>query len=65
MDAWVRSGFATDGLHRVMRGERIGTLFHKEAQDIVVQKERGAREMAVAAKDASRRLQVGHLLFWS
>ena len=41
-----------------MRGEHIGTLFHKDAHLWVNLKETGARDMAVAARDASRRLQV-------
>jgi delta-1-pyrroline-5-carboxylate synthetase len=41
-----------------MRGEHIGTLFHKDAHLWFDLKETGARDMAVAARDASRRLQV-------
>lgn len=55
---WEGSGCTADGLQRVMRGEHIGTLFHKDAHLWVNLKETGARDMAVAARDASRRLQV-------
>lgn len=55
---WEESGCTADGLQRVMRGEHIGTLFHKDAHLWVDMKETGARDMAVAARDASRRLQV-------
>jgi hypothetical protein len=55
---WEGSGCTADGLQRVMRGEHIGTLFHKDAHLWFDLKETGARDMAVAARDASRRLQV-------
>jgi hypothetical protein len=41
-----------------MHGDHIGTLFHKDAHLWVDMKETGARDMAVSARDASRRLQV-------
>lgn len=41
-----------------MRGEKIGTLFHREANQWGCSKEATAREMAVAARDCSRHLQV-------
>jgi delta-1-pyrroline-5-carboxylate synthetase len=40
-----------------MRGEKIGTLFHREANQWGCSKEATAREMAVAARDCSRHLQ--------
>ncbi|VAH66388.1 unnamed protein product [Triticum turgidum subsp. durum] len=40
-----------------MRGEKIGTLFHNEANVWDCSKEVTTREMAVAAKDCSRHLQ--------
>ena len=52
------SGCANNSLQRVMRGDHIGTLFHKDAHLWVDMKETGARDMAVAARDGSRRLQV-------
>ncbi|CAJ1801117.1 unnamed protein product [Sphenostylis stenocarpa] len=51
-------GFATDNIIRVLRGERIGTVFHKDAHFWTSIKEVSAHEMAVAARDSSRRLQV-------
>jgi delta-1-pyrroline-5-carboxylate synthetase len=53
----ISSGCAADSLQRVMRGDHVGTLFHKDAHQWVDQKETGARAMAVAARDGSRRLQ--------
>ncbi|BBN17949.1 delta-1-pyrroline-5-carboxylate synthetase [Marchantia polymorpha subsp. ruderalis] len=53
----ITSGFGSKGLQRVLCGEKIGTLFHKDANRWVALKETGAREMAVAARNASRRLQ--------
>jgi len=55
---WEGSGCAPDGLLHVMRGDHIGTLFHKDSYLWVDVKETGARDMAVSARDASRRLQV-------
>jgi delta-1-pyrroline-5-carboxylate synthetase len=43
---------------KVLKGEKIGTLFHNEANLWECSKEATAREMAVAARDCSRRLQV-------
>eukprot|EP00249_Psilotum_nudum_P023508 c28901_g1_i2 orf=755-3061(-) len=53
----ITSGFTADGILRVMKGERIGTLFHKDAHLWVSNKEATARQMAIGARDASRRLQ--------
>ncbi|KAL0918056.1 hypothetical protein M5K25_010044 [Dendrobium thyrsiflorum] len=53
----ITSGFATDSIIKVLQGERVGTLFHKDANLWVLPKEDGAREMAVAARDCSRKLQ--------
>lgn len=53
----ITSGFTADGILRVMTGERIGTLFHKDAHLWVSKKEASTRQMAVMARDASRRLQ--------
>ncbi|KAG8078478.1 hypothetical protein GUJ93_ZPchr0007g3222 [Zizania palustris] len=57
----IASGFAIDSIIKVMRGEKIGTLFHKEANQWDCSKEVTAREMAVDARDCSRRLQVNEL----
>jgi len=43
---------------RVLQGERIGTVFHKDAHLWTSIKEITAHEMAVAARDSSRKLQV-------
>uniref|UniRef100_K3XEP5 Delta-1-pyrroline-5-carboxylate synthase n=1 Tax=Setaria italica TaxID=4555 RepID=K3XEP5_SETIT len=53
----IASGFATDSIIKVLKGEKIGTLFHNEANLWECSKEATAREMAVAARDCSRRLQ--------
>ncbi|PIA54602.1 hypothetical protein AQUCO_00900873v1 [Aquilegia coerulea] len=53
----ITSGYATDNIIKVLQGERIGTLFHKDAHLWAPRKDVGAREMAVAARDCSRRLQ--------
>ncbi|KAH7514508.1 hypothetical protein FEM48_Zijuj11G0096800 [Ziziphus jujuba var. spinosa] len=53
----ITSGYATDNIIRVLQGERIGTVFHKDAHMWTVVKEVSAREMAVAARECSRRLQ--------
>jgi len=53
----ITSGFASGGVLGVLQGERLGTLFHKDAHLWFSVKERSARKMAVNARDASRRLQ--------
>lgn len=53
----ITSGFATDNVIRVLHGEKIGTLFHKDAHLWVLPKQAGARQMAVSARECSRRLQ--------
>lgn len=60
--ACFSSGFATDSIIKVLQGERVGTLFHKDANSWVLPKEDGAHEMAVAARDCSRKLQVWHAM---
>jgi delta-1-pyrroline-5-carboxylate synthetase len=42
----------------VLQGEKIGTVFHKDAHLWKNLKEESAHEMAVAARNSSRRLQV-------
>ncbi|KAK1270327.1 hypothetical protein QJS04_geneDACA007716 [Acorus gramineus] len=51
------NGIASDSVLKVLQGERVGTLFHQDAKLWAPLKEVGAREMAVAARDCSRRLQ--------
>ncbi|GJP34554.1 hypothetical protein CLOM_g18988 [Closterium sp. NIES-68] len=55
----IASGLSNDGVLRVLRGELVGTLFHKDAHLWAVGKsgKSAARDMAVAARDASRKLQ--------
>ncbi|KAK1320414.1 hypothetical protein QJS10_CPA03g01719 [Acorus calamus] len=53
----ITSGIASDSVLKVLQGERVGTLFHQDAKLWAPLKEVGAREMAVAARDCSRRLQ--------
>eukprot|EP00261_Vitis_vinifera_P036014 XP_019077257.1 PREDICTED: delta-1-pyrroline-5-carboxylate synthase isoform X1 [Vitis vinifera] len=53
----ITSGYATDNIIKVLQGQRVGTLFHKDAHSWTLVKEIGAREMAVAARECSRRLQ--------
>uniref|UniRef100_A0ACD5XAR8 Uncharacterized protein n=1 Tax=Avena sativa TaxID=4498 RepID=A0ACD5XAR8_AVESA len=55
--AVIASGFVVDSIIKVMRGEKIGTLFHNEANVWDCSKEVTSREMAVAARDCSRHLQ--------
>ncbi|KAE9618100.1 putative glutamate-5-semialdehyde dehydrogenase, Glutamate 5-kinase [Lupinus albus] len=54
----ITSGYVTDNIIRVLQGEKIGTVFHKDAHLWINTKEVSAREMAIAARDSSRRLQV-------
>ncbi|KAL3531775.1 hypothetical protein ACH5RR_005296 [Cinchona calisaya] len=53
----IASGFAADNITKVLHGQRIGTLFHKDARLWITFTDVGAREMAVAARECSRRLQ--------
>ncbi|KAG1337821.1 delta-1-pyrroline-5-carboxylate synthase 1 [Cocos nucifera] len=53
----ITSGFATDSIVKVLQGQRIGTLFHQDAHLWALPNEVGAREMAVSARECSRRLQ--------
>ncbi|VAH08017.1 unnamed protein product [Triticum turgidum subsp. durum] len=53
----ITSGCASQSLVKVLRGEKIGTLFHKNASLWEPSKDTSVREMAVAARDCSRHLQ--------
>ncbi|XP_059462313.1 delta-1-pyrroline-5-carboxylate synthase-like [Corylus avellana] len=53
----ITSGYATDNIIKVLQGEHLGTLFHKDAHLWTQVREIGAREMAVASRESSRRLQ--------
>lgn len=52
------SGFAGGNIIKVLQGERVGTLFHRDAHQWVPVEHVGVREMAVASRECSRRLQV-------
>nr|AML23859.1 Delta1-pyrroline-5-carboxylate synthetase [Kosteletzkya pentacarpos] len=53
----ITSGYATDNIIKVLQGKRVGTLFHRDAHLWTSVKQVDAREMAVAARECSRRLQ--------
>ncbi|KAF5750908.1 Pyrroline-5-carboxylate synthetase isoform 1 [Tripterygium wilfordii] len=53
----ITSGKGTDNIIQVLQGKRIGTLFHQDAHLWNVVKDYSAQEMAVAARECSRRLQ--------
>ncbi|GMI81066.1 delta 1-pyrroline-5-carboxylate synthase 2 [Hibiscus trionum] len=53
----ITSGYATDNIIKVLQGKPVGTLFHRDAHLWTLVKEVDAREMAVAARECSRRLQ--------
>ncbi|KAK4480978.1 hypothetical protein RD792_011842 [Penstemon davidsonii] len=53
----IASGFVADNIGKVLDGQRIGTLFHRDAHSWVKLNECSAREMAVAARECSTRLQ--------
>nr|AKN79293.1 delta1-pyrroline-5-carboxylate synthase 2 [Betula platyphylla] len=53
----ITSGYATDNIIKVLQGEHLGTLFHKDAHLWTLVREVGACEMAVAARESSRQLQ--------
>ncbi|KAF5471624.1 hypothetical protein F2P56_008402 [Juglans regia] len=53
----ITSGYATDNIIKVLQGEHLGTLFHKDAHLWTLAREVGARTMAAAARECSRQLQ--------
>jgi len=53
----IASGFAPNNIIKVLNGERVGTLFHKDAHMWIPVTEIGPHEMAVSAREASRKLQ--------
>nr|ACU65227.1 delta-1-pyrroline-5-carboxylate synthetase 2 [Sorghum bicolor] len=53
----VITRFASQSIVRVLQGEKIGTLFHKDASLWEPSKDVSAREMALGARESSRRLQ--------
>ncbi|XP_031488425.1 delta-1-pyrroline-5-carboxylate synthase-like isoform X2 [Nymphaea colorata] len=53
----IVGGSSTDNILKVLEGKRVGTLFHQHAHFLVPEKHTSAREMAVSARECSRRLQ--------
>ncbi|OWM87463.1 delta-1-pyrroline-5-carboxylate synthase-like [Punica granatum] len=53
----ITSGYVAGNVIKVIDGERIGTLFHRDAHLWASFTEVGARDMAVSARESSRRLQ--------
>ncbi|KAI3694479.1 hypothetical protein L1987_77444 [Smallanthus sonchifolius] len=53
----IASGYAPNNIIKVLNGERVGTLFHKDAHMWIPVTEIGPHEMAVSAREASRKLQ--------
>ncbi|KAI7739737.1 hypothetical protein M8C21_000503, partial [Ambrosia artemisiifolia] len=53
----ITSGFAGDNIVKVLQGQHIGTLFHQDAHTWVSNGELNSRDMAVSARESSRRLQ--------
>ncbi|XP_075108320.1 delta-1-pyrroline-5-carboxylate synthase isoform X3 [Nicotiana tabacum] len=53
----ITSGFANNNIIKALDGERVGTLFHREAIKWASTGDIDAREMAVSARECARRLQ--------
>ncbi|KAJ0262382.1 Delta-1-pyrroline-5-carboxylate synthase B [Hirschfeldia incana] len=53
----ITSGFSTENIDKVLRGLRVGTLFHQDARQWAPVTDSNARDMAVAARESSRKLQ--------
>ncbi|KAG8374348.1 hypothetical protein BUALT_Bualt11G0122400 [Buddleja alternifolia] len=53
----ITSGFDARNISRVLEGQRVGTLFHQDAHSWTTISEFSARDMAVAARECSIRLQ--------
>ena len=51
------SGYAAENIDKVLRGLRVGTLFHQDARLWAPITDSTARDMAVAARENSRKLQ--------
>uniref|UniRef100_A0A7N0TFB6 Delta-1-pyrroline-5-carboxylate synthase n=1 Tax=Kalanchoe fedtschenkoi TaxID=63787 RepID=A0A7N0TFB6_KALFE len=56
----ITSGFAPNSIIKVIDGQRIGTLFHQDAKLLAPAREVDSRQMAIDARDCSRRLQGIH-----
>ncbi|KAJ4904723.1 Delta-1-pyrroline-5-carboxylate synthase B [Raphanus sativus] len=53
----ITSGFAAENIAKVLNGLRVGTLFHQDAHLWAPVVDTTSREMAVAARESSRKLQ--------
>ncbi|CAN6442843.1 unnamed protein product [Victoria cruziana] len=53
----IVGGSSADNILKVLQGKRVGTLFHQDAHLWIPEKHTSAREMAVSARECSRRLQ--------
>lgn len=54
----IASGFTPDGAIRALNGENVGTLFHKDAANWLLSRDKSSpKSVAVAARTASRALQ--------
>ncbi|KAJ4719951.1 Delta-1-pyrroline-5-carboxylate synthase [Melia azedarach] len=53
----ITSGYSDENIIKVLQGERIGTLFHQDAHLLDPVNEIGVRDMALSARESSRRLQ--------
>ncbi|XP_004240687.1 delta-1-pyrroline-5-carboxylate synthase-like isoform X2 [Solanum lycopersicum] len=53
----ITSGFANNNIIKALDGQRVGTLFHREAIKWASIGDFDAREMAVSARECARRLQ--------
>ncbi|WZY90746.1 hypothetical protein YC2023_047481 [Brassica napus] len=51
------SGYSAENIDKVLRGLRVGTLFHQDARLWAPVTDSNARDMAVAARESSRKLQ--------
>ncbi|KAF8101982.1 hypothetical protein N665_0201s0274 [Sinapis alba] len=53
----ITSGYAAENIAKVLRGLRVGTLFHQDAHLWAPVVDTTSRDMAVAARESSRKLQ--------
>ncbi|CAH8363500.1 unnamed protein product [Eruca vesicaria subsp. sativa] len=53
----ITSGFVAENIAKVLNGLRVGTLFHKDAHLWAPVVDTTSRDMAVAARESSRKLQ--------
>ncbi|EYU26613.1 hypothetical protein MIMGU_mgv1a002088mg [Erythranthe guttata] len=53
----IASGYVSENIAKVLEGQRVGTLFHRDAHSWVTLNELSAREMGVAARECSTKLQ--------